>query len=468
MAARTTKLRYKMSQTVKRGLLSFLLLGMLIHLAGCASQRSPDGTAQALAPTATPAISQEITQTPATSDADSPMMSDLATLVEVAPSRTPRPTATPDALSMAVDEVAQQTGLAGTTILGLNIEDWFSMAASLLLVLAAYLVGTWAIRWLFPRLTARTKTDLDDQLMGVAGNAVRWLIVVLILRFATERLDFIGPRLQTPLADVYFLLALGLSILIVWRLIDLIAKILDGKAQKANNQKEAESLITLVVWGLRLILLIIALSIFLNQFGFNVTGFAVFLAIMTLTISLAGRDVLADVIAGAFILLDQPYRIGDRVGLEGLDTWGNVAEIGSRYTKILTIDNRMVIMPNSQMGQNQIVNYSYPDPSYYVQVNLGIAYENDLDQVEKLVKEAIHSVDGVMNDRAVGTFLTGFEETQIVILLGWWIDSYTDLYAIRDQVSRAIVKKLKEAGVIFPYRRYTSSFGITSDEKVSD
>ena len=119
---------------------------------------------------------------------------------------------------MAADEVAQQTGLAGTTILGLGIEDWFSLAASLLLVVFAYLIGTWMIRWLIPRLTARTKTDLDDRLMDVAGNAVRWLIVVLILRFATERLDFISSRLQTALSDVYFLLTLGLGILIVWRL----------------------------------------------------------------------------------------------------------------------------------------------------------------------------------------------------------------------------------------------------------
>lgn len=455
-----------MSQTVKRTLLSFLLLGVLVHLAGCASQRAQESTTVTPSLPATPAISQTAAQTPATNGADGPVLSEMATLVQVAPSRTPQPTATPDALSIAADEVAQQTGLAGTTVLGLNIEDWFSMAASLLLVLAAYLVGTWAIRWLFPRLTARTKTDLDDQLMRVSGNAIRWLIVILILRFATERLDFIGPRLQRLLADFYFLLALGLSILIVWRLIDLIAEILDGKAQKANNQKEAESLITLVVWGLRLILLILALSIFLNQFGFNVTGFAVFLAIMTLTISLAGRDVLADVIAGALILLDQPYRIGDRVGLEALDTWGDVTEIGSRYTKILTMDNRMVIMPNSQMGQNQIVNYSYPDPSYYVQVNLGIAYENDLDRVEKLVKEAIHSVDGVMKGRAVDTFLTGFEENQIVILLGWWIDSYTDVFAIRDQVSRAVVEELKRSGVVFPYQKYNSEVVPSNQEDV--
>jgi MscS family membrane protein len=202
----------------------------------------------------------------------------------------------------------------------------------------------------------------------------------------------------------------------------------------------------------------------LNHFGVNVTGLAVFLAILGLAISLAGRDVLADVIAGALILLDQPYRIGDRVGLSDLDTWGDVTDIGTRYTKIVTLDNRMVIMPNSQMGQNQIVNYSYPDPSYYVQVNLGIAYENDLDQVEQLVKDTIHLVDGVMKDRAVDVQVTGFEETQIILVLAWWIDSYTDLSANRDQVSRAVVKSLEGAGVAFPYQKYRSESDAASGE----
>ena len=89
------------------------------------------------------------------------------------------------------------------------------------------------------------------------------------------------------------------------------------------------------------------------------------------------------------------------------------------------------------MDQNQIVNYNLPDDSYYVQLNLGIAYENDLDHVEQLVKDAIRSVDGVKKDREVDAFVTGLEETQIILLLGWWIESYEDLFSTRDRATRA-------------------------------
>jgi small-conductance mechanosensitive channel len=73
-------------------------------------------------------------------------------------------------------------------------------------------------------------------------------------------------------------------------------------------------------------------------------------------------------------------------------------------------------------------------------------------------------VDGVMKDRAVDVQVTGFEETQIILVLAWWIDSYTDLSANRDQVSRAVVKSLEGAGVAFPYQKYRSESDAASGE----
>ena len=103
---------------------------------GCAGSGTQGSVPASPSPPITPTGSQTGTRLPATTPAGSPVAApEVATLDQIAPSRTPEPTATPDALTVAADEVAQQTGLAGTTFLGLDIEDWFSLAASLLLVL---------------------------------------------------------------------------------------------------------------------------------------------------------------------------------------------------------------------------------------------------------------------------------------------------------------------------------------------
>jgi MscS family membrane protein len=374
-------------------------------------------------------------------------------LVDIVPTRTPVPTATPDALTESIRKIVQETGLSGRTVLRLQYADWINLAISLLYVLVAFLVGTWLIRWLFPRLVRRTQTVLDDRLLQVSGNELRWLAVVIILRLATNRLTFVDADAKTFLGDVYFSLSLILAVMIAWRLIGLAAQQGLDRAKRRGRRKEEESLISLSVWAARLVVIITAVSFTLAHFGSNVTGLAVFLAIVGLAFSLAGRDILADIVSGAVIFIDRPYRIGDRIALPKIDSWGDVVDIGMRSTRILTLNNRLVIVPNSQIGKDQIINYSYPDPSYYDSTDVVVAYDNDPEQVGKLLVDAVRSVEGVQKERDIDALLMKFTENQMVFLVGWWIATYDDFYPVHDRVSRAVIRALREAGIILPYTK---------------
>jgi small-conductance mechanosensitive channel len=375
----------------------------------------------------------------------------VPTVANIVPTRTPIPTATPGPVIEGIAEILQETSLSDKTLLSLKYADWINLSISLIYVLVAYLIGTWLIRWLLPRLVCRTKTALDDRLLQTSGSELRWLAVVVILGFSTNRLNFVSADFKTLLADIYFFLALGLTTLMLWRLINLAAQQTRERAENVERREEAESLITLSMWSLRLIVIVFAISLVLTYFGVNITGFAVFLGIVGLTLSLASRDILADIISGAIILIDRPYRIGDRINLPGIETWGNVVDIGMRSTKILTLNNRMMIVPNSQIGKDQIVNYSYPDPSYYDTLNIGVAYDNDAEQVGSLLVDTVRSVDGVQYERGIDVLLMEFGENQMVFQVGWWLETYKDLNPVRDRVSRAVIQALKDTGVVFPY-----------------
>ncbi|MGD8463321.1 MAG: mechanosensitive ion channel family protein [Anaerolineae bacterium] len=374
-------------------------------------------------------------------------------VADIVPTRTPVPTATPGLVVEGVEELVQETGLSGKTLLWLEYADWINLGISLLYVLIAYLIGTWLIRWLLPRLVRRTKTVLDDRLLQTSGSELRWLAVVVILGFSTNRLDFVSADVKTRLADTYFLLAMGLGSLMLWRLINLAAQQARDRADKAGQREGAESLITLFTWALRLIVIVFAVSLSLTYFGVNITGFAVFLGIVGVALSLASRDILADIISGAIILVDQPYRIGDRIDLPSIESWGNVVDIGMRSTKILTLNHRMMIVPNSQIGKDQIINYSYPDPAYYDSMEIVVAYDNDVDQVEQVLLEAVRSVEGVPREREIDIRLDKFTENQMVFTVGWWLASYEDFYTVHGRVSRAAIQALKEAGIILPYTK---------------
>ena len=374
-------------------------------------------------------------------------------LENVVPARTPLPTATPDAVAESIEKIVQETGLADRMLLSLKYADWINLLVSLLYILIGYVIGTWLIRWLFPRLVQRTATPLDDELLQTSGSVLRWLAVVLILRFATNRLVFIDADIKTWLTDIYFFLALFLFALILWRLTELAAQQARDRAERRAHRKEAESLIALSVWAARLVVIVLTFSLTLAHFGTNITGLALFLSIVGLAFSLSGRDILSDMMSGAIILIDRPYRVGDRIALPAIDSWGDVVDIGVRSTRIVTVDNRMVIVPNSQVGKEQIVNYSYPDPAYYDDLSIMVAYENDAHLVGQLLVDTARLVEGVQQDRAVDVLLIEFTENHMVFRVGWWIASYEGFLTVRDRVSRAAIQALKEAGVTLPYVR---------------
>lgn len=431
----------------------------LILVSGCGSQGT--GITETAHPTSLPSSTPSLTPSPPGTDTSGegitvPGLSIVATavpaLVELVPTRTPAPTEMPDAISEAVSQIVLEGGATGKTLLWLKYTDWINLGISLLYILAGYLIGTWLIRWLFPRIVRRTKTNLDDLLLQVSGNELRWLAVVTIFRSATNRLEFVSAGSKTFITDICFFLALYLIFQILWRSINLVAQQAEMRAIKSGQQKEAESLIILSVWALRFCVLIFMLIYLLNHFAVNITGLAIFLGIIVLVLSFASRDLLADLISGAMILVDQPFRIGDRLDLPSINSWGDVVEIGMRSTKILSVENRMVVLPNSMIGKSQVVNYSYPDPSYFDTVNVLVGYDNDIEKVEQLLAEAILSVEGVQKEREIYTLLIEFTETHMRFWTCWWIASYKDRYPMHGKVSKAIMQKFKAAGIVMPYR----------------
>ena len=443
------------------GSLLTILLFSLIILSGCASQPTAVGTP-------TPTVRATDTPTPGTSDTgqailDAAGLSVVPTLAGIAPSRTPEPTATPDTLTREIFQIAQQTGLANKTFFWLAITDWISLGISLVIVLVSYLLGTWAIHWLLPRLVKRTRTGLDDRLLEISGNQMRWLVVLVILRFAVKRLSFGYPAIKTFIMDICFFLIVFIIARMLWRLVSLIAQQADAQARKIGHQKEAESLITLTVWGLRLLVVILVVMMILIHYGVNVTGFTIILGALVFALSLAGRDVITDIISGAIILIDQPFRIGDRLELKSLDSWGDVVDIGMRSTKILSVENRMVVIPNSQIGSEQVVNYSYPDPSLFNTLNVRVAYENDPDEVAEIIVAAIRAVEGVDTEKDVFALLSELNEFHMLYWALWWVADYADRYPVQDKVGRAIIRALKEAGIVFPYQKGSLNVQVKPD-----
>ncbi|HSR30552.1 MAG TPA: mechanosensitive ion channel family protein [Anaerolineae bacterium] len=372
-------------------------------------------------------------------------------LDDLVETRTPEPTATAGLITDQVDSFTQSIGLAQTAFLGLSAADWINLLISVLLVLAGYMVGTLLIRRWLPAVVRRTPSTLDDKLLQAAGPNLRWLVVVLVLHLGTRRLTFLGAEVKMFLVDVYFVLGLAICFHITWRLVDLAAEWYRERLAEEERLDDLDPVLVLLVRLARIVAIVVGLAVFLSHFGVSVIGFAAVLGVGGLAISLAAQDTIADAIAGFIILVDRPFRMGDRIEIQGVGTWGDVLEIGLRTTRIRTLDNRMVIVPNSIIGQNQVINYTFPDPRYRIQTHVGIAYGTDIETARRLIVDTVRQLEGVLPDKPVDALYHEMGDSAMIFRVRWWNESYTDTRRIIDQVHTALQGTLDAADIEMPY-----------------
>ncbi len=335
---------------------------------------------------------------------------------------------------------------------------------SLLIVLFGYLLGTLLIRSLLPPVVRRTPTVFDDRLLTAVGPNLRRLVVIFLSHYATTRLDFLSVGLKTLLKDVYFVMGLALSFRITWLAINVVNGWYREHITETGRLNELEPVLELLTRLARLVAVIIGLIIGLSHFGINVTGFAAALGIGGLALSLAAQDTLGDAISGFIILIDRPFRVGDRIEIQEIGTWGDVLEIGIRTTRIRTRDNRMVIVPNGIIGKNQVINYSYPDPRYRIETHVGIAYGTDIEDARRMIIDTVRQVEGVLLDRPVDALYIEMGPSAMIFRVRWWIESYVDTRRMFDRVHTALQRELDAAGVETPYPRYDVNVNLNPDE----
>ena len=337
----------------------------------------------------------------------------------------------------------------------LTTEQWIEVGISLVVFLVTAFLGRWVIKLIFQRvirrLTGFTKTTLDDVVLDAIAPPLYWLAVIYAFRFALDRLSFIFDILRFDVEQVYFVLFLLIGFAVAWRLITSLAIWYERRLSSTGKMELGRQLTPFLRRVALIILTVIVAIMLFDYFNIEVSGFVATLGIGSLAIALAAQATLSDTISGFVIMIDRPYRIGDRIELLDLKTWGDVTDIGLRSTRIRTLDNRMVIVPNSVISKSLVVNHSYPDTLYRLQNHVGVAYGTDIEKARRVIIEAVETVEGVLADRPVEALFLEFGDSSLVFRVRWWLDSYVDTRRMFDRVNTAIYKALNEANIEIPF-----------------
>ncbi len=256
-----------------------------------------------------------------------------------------------------------------------------------------------------------------------------------IISWLTE----LGTGAASKVLSSVVVLVIGLLV------IRLVMSLLKKALAKSKLEKAAHSLITSLASAAMYVLLGLSAA---SALGIDVTGIVALASVLTLALSLALQNMLANVIGGFTILYTQPFHSGDYVEIAGQA--GTVQEINMSYTKLTTPDNKVISIPNASVVAAQIVNYS-AEGTRRVEFNVRAGYDVPTQKVIDALALA-GTVDNVLLTPAPAAVITNYGESAIQYSLRVWVKTpdYWDVYFAVNQRIKQIFDE-QDIAMTYPH-----------------
>ena len=335
---------------------------------------------------------------------------------------------------------------------GNSILNWAIAVGILILSFVVVKMLYWIFSNVIRRLTSKTKTNLDDVLIDKLEKPLTYLVLILGYWISIHYLVF-KVDVELVLENVaYFLLVIDITA-ILSRVVDaLITEIIMPISEKSDSSFDNQ-LIPVIQKGVRSIIWILGIIIGLDNIGFDITAMIAGLGIGGLALALAAQDSVKNIFAGIMIFLDKPFRIKDRIQVDGFD--GIVEEVGLRSTRLRTLEGRIVTIPNSRFTDNSVTNVT-SQPTLKVKLNLGLTYDTDEVQMQKaidILEDIVKNQEAITDDYAAG--FNGFGDFSLNILFIYYVKPDSHWLDTQTLVNKEILRRFNKEGLEFAFPTQT-------------
>ena len=334
-------------------------------------------------------------------------------------------------------------------------EEWLRLALAAAIVALVTVFGGRALHRLVRSAMARRGLDEDETLLAELRPLFSWWLAAIGFHIAVSWVGFGNGRARALFLDLVFFGYLAAATVTALQLVDRAINAFMERRASEGEEATAKSLHPVITRWARVLILVFAGLIGLGRLNIGFSAPTILVLLVGFTISLAARDALTDVIAGFSILIDRPFRIGDRVEIQGFDTWADVVDIGLRTSVLLTRHNVEIVVPNSILAENQVINYSYPDPLYRMQTHVGVAFGTDVERARQVMIAAVRQSGCAMPDKPVDALYVEIGDSAMTFRMRWWIDYHQDWEKTYDCIHTALQNALDDAGIESPFPTQT-------------
>ncbi|MDD8017548.1 MAG: mechanosensitive ion channel [Bacteroidota bacterium] len=309
------------------------------------------------------------------------------------------------------------------------------------------------------KLMAKTENELDDEILEIILARVIAISGVLALYMGIQELSKGLSESNTNIFLVieysnkalYIVAALILTSVIARIVKTLVTYTLNNAADR--NESVTHSLTPLVNRLVTFVVFSLATVGVLEHFGQNISTLLTLVGAGSLTLGLAAQDTISNMISGFTIMLDRPFRIGDRVKIPSGEV-GDIFEIGLRSTKILDFDNNLIIVPNNELVKTRVVNFGYPGGEVRVVIDLGVAYGSNIEQVKKILISIAKNHPLVLKNPPPDALLTSLGDWALQFRLVCRVASFKDQSSTAENLRVKIYEELMKSGIDIPFPQH--------------
>jgi small-conductance mechanosensitive channel len=315
---------------------------------------------------------------------------------------------------------------------------------------------------------ASTETEYDDKLLEVSGSGLSRIAFIggifIALDFFDRGIRSESKLLSKPLFEIYPFLSTVLIILdailfivFIYIIINILFKVVtisvEWYAEKVNAKDDRNlsgSLFPLLQKVAKILLFALGVVVILAKFNVDISAFVVSLGVGSLAIALAAQDTISNMISGFIIMIDRPFRIGDRIRYADNQV-GDVMEIGIRSTKIQDFDNNISIIPNNEIVKSRLVNITYPTTLTRVVVEVGVAYGSDINKVKQIMLSATENDPDLSSQKPPDVFFINFGDSSLDFRLIAFTDHYTKAWVMQCRLREKIYELFNKEGIEIPF-----------------
>jgi len=321
--------------------------------------------------------------------------------------------------------------------------------------------------WL--KLVKKTKNELDDILVVPISNRLYFFVLIGGINLSVVWIDSQNSITESliPIFSASYIL-IGASIASV-TVSHIVPVIMDRFTDKSNVTVSGSN--PLLTFVFRAVIWFGALYLALSELGIELFGLLASLAVFSLIIGLAVQQTLGNIVNSFMLAIDRPFEVGDRIEVDGM--LGSVASVGILSTKILTREEKLVVIPNNTLVQTTVINHARGGGDGIARrlsiiLDIGVDYNESIDHVKYTLLDIARQCPQALASPPPRVLLLELADFAKIFRVFVWIDDYTDEFIAKDWLLKTVDERFNDEGIVIPYPTSIELHGSPSLTKEDD